>query len=79
MALTAFLYVVTIPKGFFPVQDTGLIQGITEAAPSSSYAAMARRQQALADAILKDPDVVSLSLLHRRGRQQHHAEQPAAS
>ena len=58
--MTAFLYVV-IPKGFFPVQDTGLIQGISEAAPSSSYAAMARGQQALADAILRDPDVVSLS------------------
>ncbi len=58
--LTAFLYVV-IPKGFFPVQDTGLIQGISAAAPSSSYAAMAKGQQALADAILRDPDVVSLS------------------
>ena len=50
-----------IPKGFFPVQDTGLIQGISEAAPSVSFAAMAERQQALAAAILKDPDVVSLS------------------
>ena len=55
-----FFYVV-IPKGFFPVQDTGLIQGITEAPPSVSFAAMAERQQALAAAILKDPDVVSLS------------------
>ena len=60
LALTVFLYVV-IPKGFFPVQDTGLIQGISEAPPSVSFAAMAQRQQALADAILKDPDVVSLS------------------
>ncbi len=60
MALTAFLYVV-IPKGFFPVQDTGLIQGISVAAPTASYAAMSRGQQALADAILKDPAVVSLS------------------
>ncbi len=60
MALTAFLYV-AIPKGFFPVQDTGLIQGISVAAPTASYAAMSRGQQALADAILKDPDVVSLS------------------
>src|SRR5205085_463217 len=50
-----------IPKGFFPVQDTGLIQGISEAPSSVSFAAMAERQQALADAILKDPDVVSLS------------------
>ena len=60
VALTAALYVV-IPKGFFPVQDTGLIQAISVAAPSTSYAAMARGQQALADAILKDPDVASLS------------------
>src|SRR5206468_5046308 len=60
LVLTGFLYVV-IPKGFFPVQDTGLIQGISEAAPSVSFAAMAQRQQALAAAILKDPDVVSLS------------------
>ena len=50
-----------IPKGFFPVQDTGLIQGISEAPQSISYAAMAERQQALAAAILKDPDVDSLS------------------
>src|SRR5262250_1681987 len=60
LALTIFLYIV-IPKGFFPVQDTGLIQGISEAPPSVSFAAMAERQQALAEAILKDPDVVSLS------------------
>jgi multidrug efflux pump len=60
LGLTVFLYVV-IPKGFFPVQDTGLIQGISEAAPSVSFEAMARSQQALAAAILKDPDVVSLS------------------
>ena len=60
LVLTVFLYIV-IPKGFFPVQDTGLIQGISEAAPSVSFDAMARRQQELAAAILKDPDVVSLS------------------
>jgi len=60
LALTVFFYVV-IPKGFFPVQDTGLIQGISEAAPSLSFAAMAERQQALAAAILTDPDVESLS------------------
>ena len=60
LGLTVFLYIV-IPKGFFPVQDTGLIQGISEAAPSVSFEAMAQRQQALAAAILKDPDVVSLS------------------
>ena len=60
VAVTAVLYVY-IPKGFFPVQDTGLIQGTSEAAETISYAAMAQRQQALADAILKDKDVVSLS------------------
>jgi multidrug efflux pump len=60
LGLTVFLYK-EIPKGFFPVQDTGLIQGISEAAPSVSFEAMARRQQALAAVILKDPDVVSLS------------------
>jgi multidrug efflux pump len=60
VALTALLYVV-IPKGFFPDQDTGLIQGVSEATESISYAAMADRQQALAVAILTDPDVTSLS------------------
>jgi multidrug efflux pump len=52
---------VLIPKGFFPDQDTGLIQGVSEAGESISYAAMADRQQALAAAILTDPDVQSLS------------------
>ncbi len=60
LALTAILYVL-IPKGFFPDQDTGLIQGVSEASESISYAAMADRQQALAAAILTDPDVQSLS------------------
>ena len=60
LALTIVLYV-AIPKGFFPIQDTGVIQGISEAAQSISYPAMAERQQALAAAILKDPDVDSLS------------------
>ncbi|MDB5986673.1 MAG: mdtB [Nevskia sp.] len=60
VGVTALLYVF-IPKGFFPVQDTGLIQGISEAPQSVSYARMAERQQALAAAILKNPDVVSLS------------------
>jgi multidrug efflux pump len=58
--VTVLLYVV-VPKGFFPVQDTGVIQGISVAAQTVSYDAMAQRQQALADAILKDPDVVSIS------------------
>jgi multidrug efflux pump len=60
LGLTVFLYD-AIPKGFFPVQDTGLIQGISEAAPSVSFDAMAGRQQELAAAILRDPDVASLS------------------
>ncbi len=60
LVLTVVLYV-AVPKGFFPEQDTGLIQGITEADQSVSYAAMAERQQTLAAAVLKDPDVESLS------------------
>jgi multidrug efflux pump len=60
LAVTAMLYIL-IPKGFFPVQDTGLIQGVSDAGESISYAEMARRQQALAQAILTDPDVASLS------------------
>jgi len=59
-ALTGYLYV-AIPKGFFPVQDTGLIQAVTQAAQAISFDKMATEQQALAAAILKDPDVVSLS------------------
>src|SRR6201993_4148350 len=58
--LTAFLYV-AIPKGFFPLQDSGVIQAISEAPQSVSYAAMAERQQQLASIILRDPDVESLS------------------
>jgi multidrug efflux pump len=60
LVLTIWLYVI-IPKGFFPVQDTGLIQGVTQAAQSTSYAAMAKRQNAVAEKILTDPDVVNLS------------------
>ncbi|HYB72977.1 MAG TPA: MdtB/MuxB family multidrug efflux RND transporter permease subunit [Candidatus Sulfotelmatobacter sp.] len=60
LVLTVLLYGV-IPKGFFPVQDTGVIQGISEAPQSVSFAAMAARQQALAQVILKDPAVESLS------------------
>ncbi len=60
VALTAWLYII-IPKGFFPVQDTGLIQGITEAPQWISFPAMAERQRSLAAVILKDPDVANLS------------------
>src|SRR5258706_146497 len=60
LALTVILYVF-IPKGFFPLQDTGVIQGISEAPQSISFPAMAERQQALAHVILQDPAVESLS------------------
>ena len=60
LALTVFLYMV-VPKGFFPVQDTGVIQGISEAPQSISFSAMSQRQQALGKIILQDPDVESLS------------------
>jgi len=60
LAGTLLLYVV-VPKGFFPVQDTGAILGVSEAAQSTSFNAMADRQQALAHVILQDPDVESLS------------------
>ena len=60
LILTIVLYIF-IPKGFFPVQDTGAIQGITEAPETVSFAAMSERQQALARIILQDPSVESLS------------------
>jgi multidrug efflux pump len=60
LVLTILLYIV-VPKGFFPVQDTGVILGISEAPENVSFTAMAQRQQALAAVILKDPAVASLS------------------
>ena len=60
LVLTIVLYIL-IPKGFFPVQDTGIIQGISEAPQSISFEAMSQRQQELASVILKDPAVQSLS------------------
>jgi multidrug efflux pump len=60
LALTLWLYVI-VPKGFFPVQDTGVILGISDAPQNISFQAMSERQQALARVILKDPDVASLS------------------
>jgi multidrug efflux pump len=60
MGLTAVLALL-IPKGFFPVQDTGLIQAITEAPQSTSYAAMIVRQQALVEVVLKDPEIDSVA------------------
>ena len=60
LVLTVALYLV-VPKGFFPVQDTGVIQGVSEAPQSVSFAAMAERQQGLAKVVLQDPAVESLS------------------
>jgi len=60
LAITILLYV-AIPKGFFPLQDTGVLLGISEAPQSISFVAMVERQQALAAAILADPAVASLS------------------
>jgi multidrug efflux pump len=60
LVLTLWLYVV-VPKGFFPVQDTGVILGISEAPQTISFSAMGERQKELARIILKDPDVQSLS------------------
>ncbi|MCD4501320.1 MdtB/MuxB family multidrug efflux RND transporter permease subunit [Chromobacterium vaccinii] len=60
VALTAALYI-WVPKGFFPLQDTGAIQGISEASQSISFTAMADRQEKLAEQLLKDPAVDSLS------------------
>jgi multidrug efflux pump len=60
LVATIWMYII-VPKGFFPVQDTGVIMGISDAPESVSFASMAARQQRLAAAVLKDPDVVSLS------------------
>ena len=60
LVLTVFLYII-IPKGFFPTQDTGVIQGISQAPETISFAAMKQKQQQLAQLILQDPAVESLS------------------
>jgi len=60
LVITIVMFI-RIPKGFFPIQDTGVIQGVSEAAQSISFREMARRQQALVRVILKDPAVDSLS------------------
>jgi multidrug efflux pump len=60
VAVTVVLAVVT-PKGLFPQQDTGLLLGVTEAAPDISFAAMSERQRAAADAVLTDPDVATVA------------------
>jgi multidrug efflux pump len=60
LVLTIALYIF-IPKGFFPTQDTGVIQGISQAPPTTSFAAMSQKQQELASIVLQDPAVESLS------------------
>ncbi|MCX7068670.1 MAG: MdtB/MuxB family multidrug efflux RND transporter permease subunit [Methylococcales bacterium] len=60
LALTVFLYTI-VPKGFFPVQDTGVIQGISDAPQAISFVAMAERQQALARVVQDDPAVATVS------------------
>ncbi|MCX7192603.1 MAG: MdtB/MuxB family multidrug efflux RND transporter permease subunit [Proteobacteria bacterium] len=60
LALTVLLYIL-IPKGFFPVEDTGMIQAITVSSQSTSFEQMNRQQQALVDALLTDPAVASIS------------------
>jgi multidrug efflux pump len=60
LALTVVLYI-EIPKGFFPTQDTGIIQGITQASPSTSFESMETQQQAIAKVLLDDPAVAGVS------------------
>ncbi|MDO8342467.1 MAG: multidrug efflux RND transporter permease subunit [Cellvibrio sp.] len=60
VVMTAGLYL-AVPKGFFPIQDSGVIQAVTEAPQDTSFGAMAEKQQALAELILQDPDVEGLS------------------
>jgi multidrug efflux pump len=60
LAVTVFLFIV-IPKGFFPVQDTGVILGLSEAPQDVSFASMSERQQRLTKVLLEDPAVASLS------------------
>ncbi len=60
LVLTVVLYII-VPKGFFPIQDTGIIQGISQASQTISFPAMAEKQQQLSEVILKDPAVDSLS------------------
>ncbi len=74
LVLTLFLYVV-VPKGFFPVQDTGVILGISEAPENISFPAMAQRQQALSAIILKDRRRRQPVFIHRRRWNQRHSEQ----
>ena len=60
MGVTVFLAIV-IPKGFFPLQDTGLLLGVSEVAPDASFARLMEGQRALADVLLRDPDVETVA------------------
>ena len=60
LALTVYLYMI-VPKGFFPVQDTGAVLGISQAPETVSFPAMSKRQQELAKVILQDPAVENLT------------------
>ena len=76
LVLTVYLYIV-IPKGFFPIQDTGVIQGISQSAQAVSFPAMSRQQQQLARIILQDPGGGEPVVVHRRRRHEHDAQQRA--
>ena len=73
LAVTGLLFII-IPKGFFPVQDTGVILGISAAPESVSFNTMAQRQQELAKVILQDPAVREPVVLHRRGPHKQYSE-----
>jgi multidrug efflux pump len=77
LLLSVLLWIV-IPKGFFPVQDNGIIQGTLQAPQSSSFASMAERQRQVSDIVLKDP-AVKPDHLCRRGRHQPGAQQRASA
>ena len=74
LLLTVFLFY-EIPKGFFPIQDTGVIQGVTEAAQSVSFSEMSRLQQSVTSSHPAGPGGREPVFLHRHRRHQHHAQQ----
>ena len=76
LGLTLLLYV-AVPKGLFPIQDTGVILGISEAPQSVSFPAMAQRQRALAQAILQRSRGRDALVVHRHRRHQRDAQQRA--
>ncbi len=70
-----FVLFMKIPKGFFPIQDTGVIQGVSEAEQTISFRAMAERQQALGQSDFEGSGGGEPVVVHRHRRNQHHAEQ----